>query len=123
MKKATKRLIGERIYRLPSLSKCLQNEILPKNSAMIRQICELATTNQCFLRSHFNEFLKKQASPAKIHLNSSQVLHSSELRDLMPENLGLPFSNSPRSQRYFGLKIDNTSKNAKKPIQSQNLLS
>lgn len=35
---------GEMIYRLPSLSKCLQHEILPRSSLMLKQICEIGST-------------------------------------------------------------------------------
>ena len=32
---------GDKIYRLPSISKCLEHEILPRSSLMLKQICEI----------------------------------------------------------------------------------
>lgn len=34
---------GDMIYRLPSISKCLEHDILPKNTMMLKQICEIAS--------------------------------------------------------------------------------
>jgi len=36
---------GDKIYRLPSISKCLEHEILPRSSLMLKQICEIASSN------------------------------------------------------------------------------
>ncbi|CDW79715.1 UNKNOWN [Stylonychia lemnae] len=43
----------------------LEHQILPKNSLMLRQLCELASTNQSFIKSHFNEFVKKNTRLSK----------------------------------------------------------
>ena len=59
----------EKIYRLPSLSKCLEHEILPKSSMMLKQICEIASSNTGFINSHFEEYIKK-----KTHSNLSSTL-------------------------------------------------
>jgi hypothetical protein len=61
----------EKIYRLPSLSKCLEHEILPKSSMMLKQICEIASSNTGFINSHFEEYIKK-----KTHLSSTHALKS-----------------------------------------------
>jgi hypothetical protein len=58
----------EKIYRLPSLSKCLEHEILPKSSMMLKQICEIASSNTGFINSHFEEYIKK-----KTHANLSST--------------------------------------------------
>jgi hypothetical protein len=50
----------EKIYRLPSLSKCLEHEILPKSSMMLKQICEIASQNTGFINSHFEEYIKNK---------------------------------------------------------------
>ena len=52
---------GDKIYRLPSISKCLEHEILPRSSLMLKQICEIASSNQGFIKTHFDEFIKKKA--------------------------------------------------------------
>ncbi len=51
----------DKIYRLPSLSKCLEHEILPKSSLMLKQICEIASQNTGFIKTHFEEYVKKKA--------------------------------------------------------------
>jgi len=51
----------DKIYRLPSLSKCLEHEILPKSSLMLKQICEIASSNTGFIKTHFEEYVKKKA--------------------------------------------------------------
>jgi hypothetical protein len=71
---------------LPSLSKCLEHEILPKNSRMLKEICEIATTNTGFIKSHFEEYIKttkvkkggvltpKQGNPLQVNGKEKQVL-------------------------------------------------
>ena len=61
----------EKIYRLPSLSKCLEHEILPKSSMMLKQICEIASQNTGFINSHFEEYIKKKGTQ---NLNSTTAL-------------------------------------------------
>lgn len=63
----------EKIYRLPSLSKCLEHEILPKSSMMLKQICEIASQNTGFINSHFEEYIKKKGSN---NLSSTSALKS-----------------------------------------------
>ena len=63
----------EKIYRLPSLSKCLEHEILPKSSMMLKQICEIASSNTGFINSHFEEYIKKKTHS---NLSSTQALKS-----------------------------------------------
>jgi hypothetical protein len=36
---------NDKVYRLPSISKCLEHEILPRSSLMLKQICEIASHN------------------------------------------------------------------------------
>jgi len=62
----------DKIYRLPSLSKCLEHEILPKSSLMLKQICEIASSNTGFIKTHFDEYVKKKA---KILFTASKNLH------------------------------------------------
>lgn len=66
----------DKIYRLPSLSKCLEHEILPKSSLMLKQICEIASSNTGFIKNHFEEYVKKKAknlfaSSANLHLGTA----------------------------------------------------
>jgi len=39
---------------------------------MLRQLCEIASTNQSFIKSHFNEFIKKNKQSKKGISNKSR---------------------------------------------------
>eukprot|EP00347_Sterkiella_histriomuscorum_P023067 403336077 len=82
---------SNKLYRLPSLSKCLEHEILPKNSIMLRQLCELASTNRNFLKSHFNEFIKKNSAVSP-HLQKTvntkdHIQFNNDLQSLISDDL------------------------------------
>ena len=72
----------DKIYRLPSLSKCLEHEILPKSSLMLKQICEIASSNTGFINTHFEEYVKNKA---KNLFASSNNLHIGAFKQNTPK--------------------------------------